>query len=80
MNVSDLDGSDNEQEQVSNTDKNTEELLNTRGDSNEMPGSNEHEETDEQIMQSDDEEPNRLESLGSNHGNIWIEVPVMNVR
>ena len=70
MNVSDLDGSDDEQEQVSNTDKNTEELLDTRGDSNEMPGSNEHKEISGQIMQCDDEEPNRLESPGSNHGNI----------
>lgn len=70
MNVSDLDGSDNEQEQVSNTDKNTEELLDTRGDSSKMPGSNEHEESDEQIMQYDDEEPNKLESPGGNHGNI----------
>jgi len=70
MNVSDLDGSDIEQEQVSNTDKNTEELLVTRGDSNEMPGSNEQEEGGEQIMQCDDEEPNKLESSGGNHGNI----------
>ena len=70
MNVSDLDGSDDEQEQVLNTDKNTEELLDTRRDSNEMPGSNEHEESGEQIMQCDDEEPNRLESPGSNQGNI----------
>lgn len=80
MNVSDLDGSDNEQEQASNTDKNTEELLDTRGDSNEMPGSNEREDSGGQIMQCDNEEPNKLESPGGNHGNIWVEVPGMNVR